>query len=277
MDSTYNIKIISENDSISIINSVLKTFRVICNNEEYIYSAEDITAVLIKTMDTGPSVEDMYAEVYIYDTIYIIISESRLFKTLILDTIGSLVSLNLKLFIEASTYHFNKTFVLYQIDDVDIEYEDSDDKKIAVLEASIKLIQTGDCSAELCGFVFAVMSFCPMYLLYSKGKFGDELVNISAINKNLIPIYTTLDRCPNEELFERRRHNSSSYVKLLISGNNDAVVNFNSDCPVKISLQQLQNILLPLVLLREETENKRLVDSKQRKKKELLKKLFRRK
>lgn len=56
-----------------------------------IYSAEDINAVFIKTMDTGPSVEDMYAEVYIHNTIYIILSESPLFKTLILDIFGSIV------------------------------------------------------------------------------------------------------------------------------------------------------------------------------------------
>lgn len=74
------------------------------------------------------------------------------------------------------------------------------------------------------------MSFCPMYLLYGKGEYDDRLVNLSTISEKLIPIYTTLERCPSGELFERRKQNSNSYVKLLVGGNNDAVINFDSDC-----------------------------------------------
>ena len=53
-----------------------------------------------------------------------------------------------------------------------------------------------------------------MYLLYGKGDHKDMLINLSAIDKNLIPIYTTLDKCPSGDQFEKIRLSANQYVKV---------------------------------------------------------------
>lgn len=266
MLGTYNIKILSENDSVTVIDTASKTFQITCRNNETVYSAEDIQAVIVKTMDTGPSVEDMYAEIHINDAIYIILSESPQYNDAIIKNLNAIVPLNLALFIEASMYHFNKSFVLYQKTDLAVETEDCDEKRIAILEASIKLLQETKQSAGLTGFMFAIMSFCPMYLMYGKGENKDMLVNLSGISENLIPICTSLDRCPNEDKFEKRKLPANEYVKILVSLNADAMINFNTDCQIKISFQQLKGILLPLIILREDPALQEGANSKESKK-----------
>jgi len=222
-----------------------------CNNKEKPYSAENIKAVVIKTMDTGPSVEDMYAEIHMEDAIYIVLSESPLFKDIILDTLSSVIPINLELFIKASMYHFDKTFILYKKDGLYLETEDSVEKKIAILEEAISLFRETK-QPSLSGFIFAIMSFCPMYLLYGKGEHKNMLVTLSDIDENLIPIYTTPDKCPPGDQFEKIRLSADQYVKLLVYGNNDVVVNFNTNYQIVLSSHQLKNVLLPLIALRDD-------------------------
>ena len=81
------------------------------------------------------------------------------------------------------------------------------------------------------------------------------LVNLSAISEKLVPIYTSLERCPKGERFEKRKLPSDVYIKLLARGGNDAMVNFNTNCQLMISSEQLRNVLLPLILLREAPAN----------------------
>ena len=258
MSKNHNIIIITESDRVTIIDNALKTLQIVCGNETHTYSPDNIDAVLIKTMDTGPSLEDMYAEIHTNDAIYIILSESSLFKEIIVDTIQSIVPINLELFIEASMYHFNKTFVLYRKEVADIEIEDSDEKRIAIVEACIQLYHASKHATEMEGlakFTFAMLSFCPMYLLYGRGEHHNMLVNLSAISEKLVPIYTSLERCPKGERFEKRKLPSDVYIKLLARGGNDAMVNFNTDCQLMISSEQLRNVLLPLIVLREAPAN----------------------
>ena len=258
MSKNHNIIIITESYCVTIIDNALKTLQIVCGNETHTYSPDNIDAVLIKTMDTGPGLEDMYAEIHTNDTLYIILSESSSFKDIILDTIQSIVPINLELFIEASMYHFNKTFVLYRKEGADIEIEDSDEKRIAIVEACIQLYHASKHATEMEGlakFTFAMLSFCPMYLLYGRGEHHNMLVNLSAISEKLVPIYTSLERCPKGERFEKRKLPSDVYIKLLARGGNDAMVNFNTDCQLMISSEQLRNVLLPLILLREAPAN----------------------
>ena len=252
MSRKYNIKILSDGFEVSVSGGPIKRLIISGPNETYTYLASEIFAVTIKTMDTGPSVEDMYAEIYTDDAIYIILSESPIFKNAILDTLNSIVPINIELFVEASMHHFNNTFVLYKKEDSNVDTNDDDDKKIAVLEASILTLHKIKQSEGLSGFIFALMSFCPMYLLYGKGEHNDQLVNLSAIKENLIPVYTSLEKCPKLEQFEAKKVSADTYTKLLVSGKCDVAVNFNTDCQIVINLQQLQGILLPLVMLRED-------------------------
>jgi len=252
MSRKYNIKILSDGFEVSVAGDPIKSLIISGTSEIYTYSASEIFAVTIKTMDTGPSVEDMYAEIYTDDTIYIILSESSIFKNTVLDTLNSIVPINLELFIEASMYHFNKTFVLYKKEGSNVDTDDNDEKKIAILEASILTLHKIKQSEGLSGFIFALMSFCPMYLLYGKGEHKDQLVNLSAIKENMVPVFTSLEKCPKLEQFEAKKVSADTYTKLLVSGKCDVAVNFNTDCQIIINSQQLQGILLPLVMLRED-------------------------
>lgn len=223
----------------------------------------------------------MYAEIHTNDTIYIILSESSSFKEIIVDTIQSIVPINLELFIEASMYHFNKTFVLYKKEEADIEIEDNDEKRIAILEECIRLFHASKHLTKtegLARFTFAMLTFCPMFLLYGKEEHQNMLVNLSAISENLVPIYTSLERCPKGDQFEKRKLSSDMYIKLLAHGDNDAMVNFNMDCQLMISSEQLRNVLLPLIVLREAPANdKHSHNTTNEKKKGFLERLFGRK
>ena len=252
MSKNNNIKILSDSFEVSVAGDPIKRLTISGTNEIYTYSASEILAVTIKTMDTGPSVEDMYAEVYTDDAVYIILSESPIFQNAVLDTLSSIVPINLGLFIEASMYHFNKTFVLYKKEGSDVDTNDNDEKRIAILEASISALHKNKQSEGLSGFIFAIMSFCPMYLLYGKGEHKDQLVNLSAIKENLVPIYTSLEKCPKSDQFEAKKVSADTYTKLLVSRKCDVAVNFNTDCQIVINLQQLQGVLLPLLMLRED-------------------------
>ena len=143
----YNIIVLSEKDSAALVGTDPKSFQITCRGDSTVYTAEDVKAVIIKTMDTGPVVEDMYVEVHINDTIYIIPSESPKYNDIVFYVLNDIVALNLELSIEASMYHYNKAFVLYQKDDEAAEAEDSDDKRCAILEASLKTLHEAGQSA----------------------------------------------------------------------------------------------------------------------------------
>lgn len=194
--------------------------------------------------------EDLYAEIHVQDTIYVIPSESPLYNDAIVSTVHSVVPLDLEASIEASTYHHNKTFVLYQKMGTDVEIEDSDEKRIAILEASLESLHKAGQSAGTSGLVFALLSFCPMYLLFGKGERRDRLVNLAAIRETLIPIFTSLDKCPNSDQFEKRRLPAEQYLQMLASENDDAMINFPTEQRFLINSRQIQELLLPLVLLR---------------------------
>ncbi len=250
MLEAYHVIVLSENDSVAVSGTEPKSFQITYNGDIARYTAEDVKAVILKTMDTGPFVEDLYAEIHVQDTIYVIPSESPLYNDAIVSTVHSVVPLDLEASIEASTYHHNKTFVLYQKMGADVEIEDSDEKRIAILEASLESLHKAGRSAGTSGLVFALLSFCPMYLLFGKGEHRDQLVNLAAIRETLIPIFTSHDKCPNSDQFEKRRLPAEQYLQMLASENDDAMINFPTEQRFLINSRQIQELLLPLVLLR---------------------------
>lgn len=247
----YNITVLSGNDSAALLHTYPKSFRITCGGVETVYTAEDVKAVTVKTMDTGPIIEDLYAEAHIGDKIYIIPSEFKQYTNTVINVLGDIVDMDFELSIEASTCHSNKTFVLYQKKDVAAETEDNDEKLTAILEALLKANREARQSSELMGFIFAILSFCPMYLMFGKGEHKDQLVNLASISDDMIPIYT-LDKCPNGDQFEKRLMSAKDYIRMLAADNCKAMVNYGSDTHFLIGSETISSILMPIIVLREE-------------------------
>lgn len=292
----YNVKILTGNDSITIIDAALKTFRITCKNEEHMYSAKKIKAVVIKTMDTGPDVEDMYAEIHTDDAIYIILSESPLFKDTILDKLNSIIPINLESFVEASECHLNKTFVLYQKEYLNVKIKDKNKKRAAIIdEIILQLVE--EKQENLREFLFAMLSFCPMYLifvdnilkimrylevsLYFTGNCMEGEVSDPLCDESGIPVlgFTSYDKRLLAKEFEIRNLSAKKYITFLVETEQDLLLNFdpNANLHIRISSRQLKEKVLPLIMRREDSVcKKRILNKTIKKKKGFLGKLFRR-
>lgn len=252
----YDIKILSGTDNINISTENPTELFVEIGTKKEAVSVEKIDAVIIKTMDTGPIVEDMYAEVYVENTIYIILSELQNFKSIIFDVLNKKVALDMAKFIEASTHHFRKTFILFERIHGSIVFEDTEEKMIKLLEGAINAFcTTGKQDVLLYGFVLAIMSYCPLYMLVGNENGNESIVCLTELEGCPIPLYTSIQKCPKlpeVSIINIKKVSPKQYLGALLSKNTYSVVNSGSDDLFVLHLNHIQNTFASLISFHEE-------------------------
>lgn len=254
--NNYDIKILSGTDNINISAENPSILFVEIGTQKETVSVEKIDAVIIKTMDTGPIVEDMYAEVYVGNTVYIILSELQNFKSIIFDVLNKKVALDIAQFIEASTHHFRKTFILFERIHGSIVFEDTEEKMIKLLESAINAFcTTGKQDVLLYGFVLAIMSYCPLYMLVGNENGNESIVCLTELEGCPIPLYTSIQKCPKlpeVSIISVKKVSPKQYLGALMSKNTYSVVNSGSDDFFVLHLNHIQNTFASLISFHEE-------------------------
>lgn len=259
----YDIKILSGIDSIRISEENPSTLLFDIEKQKESLPIEKIDAVVIKTMDTGPIVEDMYVEIYVDNMIYIILSEMQNFKNIIFDVLNKTISLDLAKFIEASTYHFCKTFILFERNPGSISFEDTEEKKINLLEKVIeKFSLTGKKDTALCGFILAIMSYCPLYMIFGKGEHAEQVVSLTALEGCPIPLFTSIQKCPDLPDVEIKKIYPRQYVGAMLAQKTFAVVNFGNENYFVLSSNLIQEVLASLVSFHEDESSPKQAEDK---------------
>lgn len=83
----------------------------------YVTPFAKIESIVVKTTSLGPIFDDMFAEIKVDETKFIVASENPLYKTIIFDILGSNLELDYKKLTEAAICVFDNEFIIYPITD----------------------------------------------------------------------------------------------------------------------------------------------------------------